>query len=176
MPDTNERAAFGLAWIGAIIADWIRVTVLLGAVAAIFLVAHSRLTDQHLPWLLVAQYGLAIGAASLAFALVPRAIRRRSLGYAGACAAGGFVAVLVLAWMVEVDLSALAAPPAAAVERLGDLPLRTIASPEVRRAGPTVLREIARGAMAVDPLYLGFWAGVGAVGGTLYGWATRALR
>lgn len=176
LAEAGRRPTPRLAWVGAIAMDWTRVTVLLGTIAALFLFAHSRLTGQALPWLLMAQYALALGTASLAFALVPRAVRRNALGYAIACAGAGFVALLALAWMIEVDLSALAAPPAAAVDRLGDLPLRTIATPEVRAAGPAVLRQVAGAALAVDPLYLAFWAVMGALGGLIYGWATRALR
>lgn len=163
-------------WAAAVVVDWMRVTVLVGTVAAVVLVAHSRLTEQPLPWLTLGQYAAVLTAAGLAFAVVPRGVRETTPGYAGACAVGGFIALLALAWMVEVDLTALVAQPAAAAERLGDVPLRNIASAEVRGAGPSVLGAMAAAAMAVDPIYLVGWAGIGAVGGAAYGWATRALR
>lgn len=164
------------SWLATAVVDWTRVTVLLGTVALLVLFAHSRLTDEPLSWLILAQYGLVLATAALVFAAVPRAVRGTTGGYAGACALGGLVAVLALAWLVEVDLSALAAPPAAAAERLGDVPLRNLATPEVRSAGPSVLGQMAAAALAVDPVYLALWAGIGAVGGAAYGWATRALR
>lgn len=169
-------AARKIPWAAAVVVDWTRVTVLVGTVAAVVLIAHSQLTEEPLAWLTLWQYAAVLAAAGLAFAVVPRRARGTTVGYAGACALGGFIALMALAWMVEVDLSALAAPPAAAAERLGDMPLRNLVSPEVRGTGPSVFATMAGAAMAVDPVYLVGWAGIGAVGGAAYGWATRALR
>ena len=162
--------------VAAIVVDWARVTLFLGTLALLVLVAHSRLTGAPLSWLTLTQYALVLATGSAVFAMVPRTVRGTTAGYAGACALGGFVAVLAVAWLVEVDLSALAAPPAAAAERLGDVPLRNIVSPDVRSAGPAVLGDMAAAAARVDPLYLAVWAAIGGAGGAMYGWATRALR
>ncbi|HUG40442.1 MAG TPA: hypothetical protein VMM12_08150 [Longimicrobiales bacterium] len=170
------RAAAKPSWAAAAVVDWARVTLLLGTLALLVLFAHSRLTEAPLSWLTLTQYALVLAAGSAVFAFVPRPVRGTTPGYAGACALGGFVAVLALAWLVEVDLSALAAPPAAAADRLGDVPLRNIVSPEVRSAGPSILGDMAAAAVKVDPVYLALWAAIGAAGGAAYGWATRALR
>lgn len=164
------------SWAATVVVDWTRVSFYLGTLAFLVLFAHTRLTDTPLTWLMLTQYALVLVSGAAAFAVVPRAVRGTTAGYAGACAVGGLVAVLALAWLAEVDLSALAAPPAAAAERLGDVPLRNIVSPEVRSAGPSLLADMAAAAARVDPVYLALWAGIGAMGGAVYGWATRALR
>lgn len=162
--------------LGAVVVDWTRVSVLLGTIALLVLVANSRLTREPLSWLVLTQYALVIVAGSAVFSVVPRTLRRTTFGYTLACALAGAVAVLALAWMIEIDLSALAAPPAAAAERLGDVPLRNLASPDVRSAGPSVLRDMTSAALTVSPVQLLLWAVVGGAGGAAYGWATRALR
>ena len=173
---TPSRPARKPSRVAAIVVDWVRVSLFLGTLTILVLIAHSRLTGAPLSWLTLTQYALVLTTGSAVFALVPRTVRGTTPGYAGACALGGFVAVLAVAWLVEVDLSALAAPPAAAAERLGDVPLRNIVSPAVRSAGPSVLGDMAAAAARVDPLYLAVWAAIGAAGGATYGWATRALR
>ena len=164
------------AWALSVVVDWMRTVLPLGTLALLILFAHSQLTETALSWLILSQYALVLAVGSGVFAMIPRAVRGTTGGYAGACALGGLVAVLALAWLAEVDLSALAAPPAAAADRLGDVPLRNIVSPEVRSAGPTILGDMAAAAMKVDRVYLVLWAGIGAAGGAMYGWATRALR
>lgn len=163
-------------WAAALVIDWTRVTVLLGAVVAVVLIAHSRLIEEPLTWITVAQYAAVLCVAGLAFAAVPRQVRGSIGGYAGACGLAGLLALLALAWLIEVDVPALLAPPAAAADRLGDVPLRNLASAEVRNAGPSVVKALVRAGLSVDPVYLALWAGIGAAGGAAYGWATRALR
>jgi hypothetical protein len=172
VPDAARRPS----WLGTVVVDWTRVTVLLGTIALLVLFADARLTREPLAWLALAQYGLVIALGAAAFSLVPRPVRRTTPGYTGACAVAGAVAVLTLAWLIQIDLSALAAPSVAAAERLGDVPLRSLASPAVRATAPTFLGEIATAARVVSPVVLLLWAVVGGAGGAAFGWATRALR
>jgi hypothetical protein len=85
-----------------------------GTIALLVLFADARLTREPLAWLALAQYGLVIALGAAAFSLVPRPVRRTTPGYTGAWAVAGAVAVLTLAWLIQIDLSALAAPSVAA--------------------------------------------------------------